>query len=125
MVRTKRIYDPPDAEDGRRYLVDAMWPRGVSKDRAELTDWLKHMAPSRDLRTWFGHDPDKWGKFRQRYRSELREASKEDTLDLLADQAESGTVTLVYAARDVQHNNAQALKDFVENRVSHDRRNPL
>lgn len=117
MVRTKRIYDPSDARDGYRYLVDAMWPRGMSKDEAKLTDWLKHLAPSRELRSWFGHDPGKWGKFRQRYRSELRKKSKDSALDRLAGEAEGKTVTLVYAARDEEHNNARALKDFIENRM--------
>lgn len=112
MLRTKRIFEAPEARDGFRYLVDAMWPRGVSKEDG----WLKHLAPSRELRKWFHHDASKWGRFRQRYRAELRKSSKEELLDQLAKQAEKETVTLVYAARDEAHNNARALKDFIENR---------
>lgn len=117
MVRTKRIYDPLDDRDGARYLVDALWPRGVSREDAALSGWLKELAPTSRLRNWFGHDPAKWGKFRQRYRAELRAASKEETLDRLTARAEIGNVTLLYAARDRDRNNARALKDFIENRM--------
>lgn len=117
MVKTKRIYQPPDPGDGARYLVDALWPRGVSKEEASLTDWLKELAPSSRLRSWFGHDPRKWGKFRQRYRAELRAAPKEEILDRLAARAGSENVTLLFAARDEEHNNAEALKGFIENRM--------
>lgn len=117
MVKTKRIYQPPDPGDGARYLVDALWPRGVSKEEASLTAWLKELAPSSRLRSWFDHDPRKWGKFRQRYRAELRAAPKEEILDRLAARAGSENVTLLFAARDEEHNNAEALKDFIENRM--------
>ena len=121
-LRTKRIYDAPDSRDGARYLVDALWPRGVSKEDANLDDWLKELAPSSRLRSWFDHDPRKWGKFRQRYRAELRAGPKEETLDRLASRAERGNVTLVFAARDEEHNNAEALRDFIENRMKTQKR---
>lgn len=99
MLKTKRIYETPDPKDGNRYLVDALWPRGVSKEDAELSGWLKELAPSGRLRKWFDHSPEHWGKFRQRYRAELGAAKKKEILDNLADQAASGNVTLLYAAR--------------------------
>jgi uncharacterized protein YeaO (DUF488 family) len=117
VLRTKRIYDAPDPRDGTRYLVDALWPRGVSRKDAALDGWLKELAPSSRLRSWFDHDPRKWGKFRQRYRAELRAAPKEEILDRLAARAGSENVTLLFAARDEEHNNAEALKGFVENRM--------
>ncbi len=122
MVKTKRIYEPPDPEDGDRYLVDALWPRGVSKEEASLTDWLEELAPSSRLRNWFDHDPRRWGKFRQRYRAELRAAPKEKILDRLAARAGRENVTLLFAARDEEHNNAEALEDFIENRMETQKR---
>jgi len=117
VLKTKRIYEAPQPEDGSRYLVDALWPRGVSRKDAELSGWLKDLAPSSRLRKWFDHDPRHWGKFRQRYRAELGAARKEEILARLAAQASEGNVTLLFAARDQEHNNAEALKDFIENRV--------
>jgi len=122
MLRTKRIYEAPDSRDGSRYLVDALWPRGVSKGAADLEGWLKELAPSSRLRNWFDHDPRKWGKFRQRYRAELRAGPKEEALDRLAARAEHENVTLVFAARDEEHNNAEALKYFIENRMKTQKR---
>jgi uncharacterized protein YeaO (DUF488 family) len=118
MLKTKRIYETPHPEDGARYLVDALWPRGVSREDADLSGWLKELVPSSRLRKWFDHDPRHWGKFRQRYRAELGAALKEEILGRLAAQASEENVTLLFAARDQKHNNAEALKDFIQNRVN-------
>jgi uncharacterized protein YeaO (DUF488 family) len=117
MIRTKRAYEDPAPGDGRRVLVDRLWPRGVSKDEAALDDWFKELAPSDELREWFGHDADKWGKFRQRYRAELQAEEKQELLRDLAASARQGGVTLVYGARDEEHNNAAALRDFLQSMV--------
>ena len=112
MIRTKRVYDPPSGEDGQRILVDRLWPRGLTKERARIDLWLKEIAPSDDLRKRFHHDPALWDEFRRRYRRELSE--KPELVRELKNRAESGTVTLVYAARDERHNNAVALKELLE-----------
>ena len=110
-VKTKRIYDPPEASDGSRVLVDRIWPRGISKDEAKLDLWLKEAAPSTDLRKWFGHDPERWEEFRRRYHAELRD--NDESLAALRKLIEDGSVTLLYGARDEAHNNAVALKEFL------------
>ena len=115
MIRTKRAYAPSADGDGLRVLVDRLWPRGVSRQELALDDWKKELAPSDDLRRWFGHDPDKWGGFRRRYRAELQAEDKTAAMRELAHAADGGAVTLVYAAKDEEHNNAAALKDFLEN----------
>lgn len=112
MIQLKRIYDEPTESDGLRFLVERLWPRGVSKERARVDLWLKELAPSTELRKWFGHDLERWDEFRRRYRAELE--SKGDLLILLKHQATEGTVTFVYAARDAVHNSAVALKEFLE-----------
>ena len=112
MIRLKRAYDKPSASDGERVLVERLWPRGVTKARAALDLWLKDVAPSPELRTWFGHDPAKWAEFKRRYWQELR--ARREAVDVLRDKAGRGTVTLVYAARDQEHNGAVALKEFLE-----------
>ena len=117
MIKLKRIYDSPDKNDGERYLVDRMWPRGVSKDRADLADWLQDLAPSDDLRRWFGHDPERWGQFKRRYRLELHAEAKEELIGKLARKARNETITLTYAARDTEHNNAVALKEVIEDQL--------
>ena len=109
MIVCKRIYDPPSADDGRRVLVDRLWPRGVTKEAAHLDDWLKELAPSDDLRRWFGHDPERWEEFRLRYRAELQD--KQELLDTLRTVAGEETVTLLYAAKDPEHNNAVVLQE--------------
>lgn len=111
MVGIKRIYDPPAPEDGTRVLVDRLWPRGISKDEARIDEWLKEIAPSDELRKWFGHDPARWEEFRQRYRREL-EANAE-LLDHLRKLAEAGTVILLFAAKDEEHNNAVVLEELL------------
>ena len=109
MVRTKRIYEPPATGDGHRVLVDRIWPRGVSKARAGIDRWLKDVAPSTRLRGWFGHDPAKWQTFVARYRAELR-ARPQALRSLRALVREHRRITLLYAARDIEHNNAIALQ---------------
>lgn len=113
-IRTKRIYDDPDPEDGTRVLVDRLWPRGVSKEEARLDEWLKSVAPSDDLREWYDHDVERWDEFRERYRSELGDAAAET--DRLFELASSGTLTLLYASTDRDHNNAVVLKAYLEDR---------
>jgi len=107
-IRIKRVYDAPDADDGTRILEDRLWPRGLSKDKARVDLWLKDVAPSTDLRKWFAHDPAKWTEFQARYRQELKHSGKQ--ISLLKQQAAEGTVTLLYGARDQQHNEAVVLQ---------------
>lgn len=111
MVQIKRAYEDASDQDGKRILVDRLWPRGVSKDRAQLDEWAKELAPSTELRKWFDHDPAKWDEFQRRYREELRAQRKE--LDEIAEEAEKGRVTLVYGARDEEHNEAAVLRDLI------------
>ena len=112
MIQLKRAYDPPSADDGARYLVDRLWPRGVRKEALEIEGWLKDVAPSTELRTWFGHDPEKWREFQQRYRKELDDNA--DAWQPLLDAARDGTVTLVYSAKDTENNDAVVLKALLE-----------
>jgi uncharacterized protein YeaO (DUF488 family) len=114
MIRLKRVYAKPSRTDGLRILVDRLWPRGLTKQRAAVTLWLKDVAPSTELRKWFGHDPAKWKQFQARYRKELRE--KKGALKLLRQKGKTCTVTLVYGARDEEHNEALVLKKVVEGR---------
>lgn len=111
-VSIKRAYESPTPGDGYRVLVDRLWPRGVSKEKVELDDWLREIAPSDDLRTWFDHDPERWEEFRKRYRSELDE--HREALRSLARLAADGKLTLVYGAKDREHNNAVVVKDYIE-----------
>ncbi len=112
MIQLKRVYEKPSRTDGLRILVDRLWPRGLSKERAAVEKWLKDVAPSTDLRRWFAHDPAKWKQFQARYRKELRE--KTDALELLKEMSAEHTVTLVYGARDEEHNEAVVLKRVLE-----------
>lgn len=112
MIQCKRTYDEPAPEDGCRILVDRLWPRGVSKEEVDLDHWLKDVAPSDELRKWFDHDPERWDEFCRRYHEELQE--KDDAVNFLRETAEDGTLTLVYAAKDREHNNAVALKRYLE-----------
>lgn len=113
-IRLKRAYEGADPADGRRILVDRLWPRGVSKEAAAIDCWAKEIAPSAGLRKWFGHDPEKWAEFRSRYRKELKCRAEE--LEQIRGHAREGTVTLVYAAKDEDHNQALVLKDILEAR---------
>lgn len=109
-VRLKRAYAPPADGDGLRILVDRLWPRGLAKDKAALDGWMKDVAPSTDLRKWFGHDPARWQEFRQRYHAELKD---QPALEQLRDLVARQTVTLIYSARDPDHNQAVVLRDLL------------
>lgn len=113
MVRLKRVYEAPAPEDGQRFLVDRLWPRGVKKEAAGLTAWLKDLAPSDELRRWFNHDPARWEEFRERYRRELAAPPCQALLQDLARRARTQTVTLVFAAKDAAYNNAQVIKEVL------------
>ena len=110
-IQLKRIYEPGSKEDGCRILVDRLWPRGFTKEKAALDLWLKEIAPSNELRKWFGHDPDKWKDFQKKYRQELKQ--NKEAVDILKDYIQKGKVTLLYAAKDEEHNEAQVIKDFI------------
>jgi uncharacterized protein YeaO (DUF488 family) len=110
-IRLKRAYLPPSPEDGVRVLVDRLWPRGLPKSEAAIDRWLKDLAPSTELRRWFGHDPSRWSEFRRRYEVELSRHT--ELLDALRAMAQKGPVTLVFAAQDELHNQAVVLKDFL------------
>jgi len=112
MFKLKRVYEAPTARDGFRVLVERLWPRGISKERAHLDLWLKEVAPSQGLRKWFNHDPAKWTEFQARYMAELKE--KDAVVRLLREKAKKSTVSLVYAAHDEKHNGALVLKKFLE-----------
>lgn len=114
-IWTRRVYDEPSSQDGRRVLVDRVWPRGLSKDQACLDDWQREVAPSKELRQWFGHDPERWEGFKQRYFAELD--AKPEAVDRLKAAARGGRLTLVFGARDTRHNNAVALKDYLRGRA--------
>lgn len=108
----KRIYDKPEKSDGFRILVDRLWPRGVKKENAEIDLWLKDIAPSDTLRKWFNHEPEKWPEFQKRYKQELKE--KKDLLDLIKDKAKKHKVTLLFASKETEHNNAVALLKILD-----------
>ncbi len=110
-VQIKRVYDPAEAADGYRVLIDHVWPRGVSHERARLDEWARELAPSDDLRTWFSHVPERFGEFRARYRDEL--AAHNHLLEALRERASNGRLTIVYAARDREHNNAAVLAELL------------
>ncbi len=111
-IAVKRVYDPPSTTDGQRVLIDRVWPRGVTKEKAALTLWLKDIAPSAELRKWFDHKPERWGEFRKRYCEEL--AGKDEPLRELASLIEHGRVTLLYGAHEERYNNAVALAEYLK-----------
>lgn len=111
-VKTKRIYDQPKQTDGYRILVDRLWPRGVSKEKANIDLWLKDIAPSSELRTWYSHEREKWPEFKDKYFEELKQ--KTELIERIRDKARQGRVTLVYGAKDEQFNNAVCLKEFMD-----------
>ena len=110
-LRLKRAYAPAAAGDGTRILIDRLWPRGISKQRAALDEWLKEIAPSTELRQWFGHEPARWPEFQRRYKAELRGHAME--IERLRGIAAKGVLTLVYGARDQEHNDAVVLRDVL------------
>lgn len=118
MIKVKRVYDPPATDDGARFLVDRLWPRGIAKDALPQDGWLREVAPSDELRRWFGHDPSRWEGFLERYFAELD--ARPDTWRVLVEAARQGDVTLLYAAKDPLHNNAVALKRYLEAKLGSD-----
>jgi uncharacterized protein YeaO (DUF488 family) len=115
MLKIKRIYDEPTKDDGYRILVDRMWPRGVKKTAASIDLWLKEIAPSTELRKWFGHDPKKWQEFRNKYFAELK--TKSELIAAVLAKTKKQKVTLLYAAKDTKHNNAIVLLDFLQHQL--------
>lgn len=121
MITLKRAYEPVAREDGTRFLVERLWPRGVRKDALRLDAWLEEVAPSTKLRQWFGHDPAKWPEFQRRYRAELDRNA--EALSPILKAARRGRVTLVYSSHDQEHNNAVVVKTYVESRLARRKRN--
>jgi uncharacterized protein YeaO (DUF488 family) len=113
-IAVKRVYDQPGPDDGKRVLVDRLWPRGLSKERAHIDLWLKEVAPSDELRRWFAHDPEKFAEFRRRYEAELTSGTPHEKLQELRDMAAKEHVTLLFAAKDTEHNNAIVLSDLLQ-----------
>jgi uncharacterized protein YeaO (DUF488 family) len=111
-LATKNVRDPVSPEDGERVLVDRLWPRGVSKERAAVSEWLRDLAPSDELRRWFGHDPSRWDEFRRRYLREISDRGQLEALRSLRHRSRRRRITLVFGARDREHNNAVALAEF-------------
>ena len=115
MINVKRVYEPLDAHDGKRFLVDRVWPRGLKKEDLQLDGWLKDVAPSAELRRWFGHDPAKWPEFQCHYTAELD--VHPEAVQPLLDAARHGLVTLLFAARDTEHNNAVVLGAYLDEQL--------
>ena len=111
-IRIKRVYEQPDEADGRRILVDRLWARGLSKDKAKVDVWVKEIAPSTELRHWYGHDPNKWPEFKSRYAVELN--TKPDKVEEILGEVQMGIVTFLYSSKEEQLNNAVALKEYIE-----------
>ncbi|MGN6195919.1 MAG: DUF488 domain-containing protein [Ginsengibacter sp.] len=109
-IQIKRVYEKPDSKDGYRILVDRLWPRGLTKEKADLDLWLKDIAPSTELRKWFNHDPEKWKEFQKKYLKELKE--NQEAVNELKEHLKNGPVTLLYAAKDQEHNEAEVLKEY-------------
>jgi uncharacterized protein YeaO (DUF488 family) len=110
-IKIKRVYEEPAKKDGMRILVDRLWPRGLTKQKASIDLWLKDIAPSTELRKWFDHDPEKWKEFRKRYHEELQKNTSQ--IEVLEKEMKKGTVTLVYGAKDKEHNEALVLKELI------------
>ncbi len=121
MVKIKRVYDPPSRDDGKRILIDRLWPRGLKKEDAHIDEWVKEVAPSIELRKWFGHDPSKWGNFKRRFFSELSE--KQGIVGGIVSEAHRGTITLLFGSKEKHFNNAVALKEYIETRMRGSERN--
>lgn len=116
MLKVKRVYDPPSKDDGVRILVDRVWPRGITKEKARIDAWVKELGPNDALRKWFGHDPDKWDEFRRRYRVDLQARGRWADLEAIARRAQREDVTLLFGARDAMHNQAVALREMAQGR---------
>jgi uncharacterized protein YeaO (DUF488 family) len=116
MIRVKRVYEPVEKSDGARFLVDHLWPRGLKKEAVRVERWVKTVSPSNELRSWFGHEPAKWKEFQRRYFAELNE--QPENWETLLEAAHEKDITLVYSARDTEHNNAVALKSYLEKKLA-------
>ncbi len=116
MLKIKRVYDPPSRDDGKRILIDRLWPRGLKKEKARINEWIKEIGPSTELRKWFSHDPDKWTEFKKRFFKELHK--NQEAVDGLVALEKKGTVTLLFGSREERYNNAVALKEYIETRMS-------
>jgi uncharacterized protein YeaO (DUF488 family) len=115
-IRLKRVYEKSSPGDGKRVLVDRLWPRGLTKERAKIDEWIRHLAPSNELRNWYGHDPTKWTEFRSRYWKELDKYH--DLVSRLAEECRGRAVTFVFSSREEKLNNAVALKEYIESQAS-------
>ena len=111
MLKVKRVYDPVAADDGKRILVDRLWPRGIKKEKARIDEWRKEISPSNELRKWYSHDPAKWAEFKKRYKEEI--AGKEELLKKIKAEARKQTVTLLFSSKELELNNAVALKEML------------
>ena len=112
MLKVKRVYDPISADDGKRILVDRLWPRGIKKEKAHIDEWLREISPSNELRKWYSHDPAKWAEFKKRYKQEI--AGQEKLLKKIRAEAREQTVTLLFSSKESERNNAHALKEMIE-----------
>jgi uncharacterized protein YeaO (DUF488 family) len=112
MLKVKRIYDPIAADDGKRILVDRLWPRGIKKEKAHIDEWVKEIAPSNELRKWYSHDPAKWSEFKKRYKQEI--AGETERLKKIKAEARKQTVTLLFSSKELERNNAVALKEMLD-----------
>ena len=117
MIQLKRVYEEPDPKDGTRFLIERLWPRGVRKTGLRTDGWLKEAGPTTELRKWFSHDPERWGEFQKKYFAELD--TRPDAWEPILNAAERGTVTLLYSSHDAEHNNAVALKAYLEAKLAH------
>ncbi len=115
MIKIKRVYDEPSRADGKRILIDRLWPRGLKKEDARIDEWIKEIAPSNELRKWFNHDPDKWREFKRRFFTELH--GKQEVVDGIISASRKGTVTLLFGSKEERFNNAAALKEYLEKRM--------
>lgn len=116
-VKIKRAYEKPSADDGIRILVDGLWPRGLSKAELKIEIWEKEIAPSKELRNWYGHEPEKWPEFRRRFRAELEKSPRKEALGHLAEVAKQGDLTLVFGTRDAEHSNAAVIAEMIEEKL--------
>ena len=112
MLKVKRVYDPVSSDDGKRILVDRLWPRGIKKEKAHIDEWLREISPSNELRQWYSHDPAKWPEFKKRYKQEI--AGKEDLLKKIKAEARKQTITLLFSSKELERNNAHALKEMLD-----------
>lgn len=117
MLKIKRAYEKREPSDGKRILIDRLWPRGLKKEQAGIDDWIKDLSPSSELRKWYGHDPEKWPEFKKRYMKELSSAHNRELLDDIALEAVHGNITLVYSAKDSEHSNARVVQQALSRRL--------